>query len=223
MMSTAKGGLSMTSTASRAGIPALTIQVIGAGFGRTGTLSLREALVRLGFAPCDHMLENFERPQRFALWAEALRRKQTGEPIDWRPLLNGYQAIVDWPGAYFWRELTTAHPAAKVILTDRDPEHWYESMLRTVYTLRGGAGLEVPGDIIWNRTFDRRFTDREHALATFLTHNQAVRETIAGDRLLIFEVKEGWEPLCAFLGMPVPELEPFPHLNDAALFHEQFG
>ena len=105
-----------------AGIPAPTIQVIGTGFGRTGTLSLREALVRLGFGPCDHMVENFEHPQRFALWEEALRRKTACEPVDWRPLLTGFQAIVDWPGAYFWRELSTAHPDAKVILTIRDPE-----------------------------------------------------------------------------------------------------
>jgi hypothetical protein len=213
----------MTETAARVGIPAATIQVIGAGFGRTGTFSLREALVRLGFGPCDHMADNFEHPERFALWAEAVRRKQAGEPIDWRPLLDGYQAIVDWPGSYFWRELTGAHPEAKVILTGRDAERWYESMLSTVYTLHGGEGLEVPGDIIWDRTFGGRFADREHALATFVTHNQAVRETIAGDRLLVFDVKEGWGPLCAFLGVPVPEHAPFPHLNDAASFHEHFG
>ena len=121
------------------GIPSPSIQVIGAGFGRTGTLSLREALVRLGFGPCDHMLENVEHPERFALWHEALRRKQSGEPIDWRPLLAGYRAIVDWPGAYFWRELTAAHPEAKVILTVRDPERWYASTLATIFTISDRA------------------------------------------------------------------------------------
>jgi hypothetical protein len=106
----------MTATATRTGIPAGTLQVIGAGFGRTGTLSTRAALVRLGFGPCDHMVENEEHPERFALWDEVLRQKTADEPIDWRPLLTGFQAIVDWPGAYFWRELTAAHPEAKVLL-----------------------------------------------------------------------------------------------------------
>ena len=111
----------MTAPNAVAGIPAPTLQVIGTGFGRTGTLSLREALVRIRFGPCDHMREKFEHPERFALWSEVLRRKTAGEPIDWRPLLDGYRAIVDWPGAYFWRELTAAHPEANVILTIRDP------------------------------------------------------------------------------------------------------
>src|SRR5215213_871004 len=112
----------MTDTATRVGIPSPSLRIIGAGLGRTGTTSLREALVRLGFAPCDHMDENFAHQERFALWDDALRHKTEGEPIDWRPLLSGFQAIVDWPGAYFWRELTAAHPGAKVILTRRDPQ-----------------------------------------------------------------------------------------------------
>src|SRR5215211_6518779 len=115
------------------GVPVPTLLVIGAGFGRTGTTSLREALIRLGFDPCDYMRGNLEHPERFALWEEALRHKTAGEPIDWRPLLAGYRATVDWPGAYFWRELTAAHPEAKVILTVRDPERWYDSARATIY------------------------------------------------------------------------------------------
>src|SRR5829696_4202978 len=155
-----------------AGVPSPTLKVIGAGFGRTGTLSLREALVRLGFSPCDHMLENFEHPERFALWHDAFRRKQAGEPIDWRPLLAGYRAIVDWPGAYFWRELIAAHPDAKVILTVRDPSRWYESCLATIFSMHARAGesprarallwlvglaiprmregFQIVDDVIWN-------------------------------------------------------------------------
>jgi hypothetical protein len=221
----------MTGMAARAGIPAPALQVIGAGLGRTGTLSVREALVRLGFAPCDHMLENLEHPERFALWAEALRRKDTGEPIDWRPLLTGFQAIVDWPGAYFWRELTATHPQAKVILTVRDPARWYDSIERTIFRMIAESGsepgLEVPNEIIRDRTFQGRLADRAHCQAVFAEHNQAVREAMAPDRLLVFDVKQGWEPLCAFLGVPVPEQEPFPHANDTAAFkteiQEQFG
>src|ERR687890_439037 len=132
-----------------AGVPSPSLKVIGAGFGRTGTLSLREALVRLGFGPCDHMVENFEHPQRFALGNEPLRRKTAGEPIDWRPLLAGFQAIVDWPGAYFWRELTAAHPQAKVVLTVRDPEGWYDSIQATIFSVLDG---EEPGCLTTSST-----------------------------------------------------------------------
>jgi hypothetical protein len=213
----------MTDTTVPTGIPAPTLQVIGAGFGRTGTLSMREALVRLGFGPCDHMRENFEHPQRFALWDEALRRKTAGERIDWRPLLAGYQAIVDWPGAYFWRELTTAHPEAKVILTLRDPDRWYDSIQATIFSLGDDELPAGPREMIFNRTFGNRLTDRGHCQAVFARHNQAVQESIAADRLRVFDVKEGWEPLCAFLGVPVPEQEPFPRVNDTAAFQNEEG
>jgi hypothetical protein len=220
----------MTSTTVIAGIPAPTLQVIGPGFGRTGTLSMREGLVRLGFGPCDHMLENLEHPERFALWGEALRRKNAGEPIDWRPLLTGFRSIVDWPGAYFWHELTAAHPDAKVILTVRDPQRWYDSIRATIFSMMDGTDgedLGVTHDIIRDRTFNHRFADRTHCQAVFAKHNQAVQETIAPDRLLVFDVKEGWGPLCAFLDVPVPEHEPFPYANDAVAFktdiQERFG
>jgi hypothetical protein len=186
------------------------------------------------------MLENMEHPERFALWREALRRKRAGEPIDWRPLLNGYRAIVDWPGAYFWRELVAAHPYAKVILTVRDPERWYESTLHTIYQAssrtngtRGQRAMmqllatvlpelrqagEIAEDIIWRGTFDGRFAEREHALRVFTDHIREVGATVPPDRLLVFDVREGWWPLCTFLGVPVPQGEPFPHVNDAASF-----
>ncbi len=198
----------MINTTVRAGIPAPTLLVIGAGFGRTGTLSMREALVRLGFGPCDHMVENFEHQERFALWDAALRRKDAGEPIDWRPLLTGFRAIVDWPGAYFWEELTASHPRAKVILTVRDPERWYDSMQATIFSLpdeqRPAVALDMDA-----YTFGDRLTDRAHCQAVFARQNQVVQETIAPDRLLVFDVKEGWEPLCAFLDVPVPEDNPY--------------
>ncbi|HEU5431041.1 MAG TPA: sulfotransferase [Thermomicrobiales bacterium] len=203
------------------GIGVSTLQVIGPGFGRTGTLSMQTALERLGFALCDHMVRNERNPERFPLWDEALRRKLAGEPIDWRLLLTGFRAIVDWLGAYFWRELVAAHPGAKVVLTVRDPDRWYDSIRSTIFALTeaqwpvGGAGAL---DIIFRRTFGNRLDDREHCQTVLARHIQSVRETIDPERLLVFEVKQGWEPLCAFLDMPVPEGEPFPHVNDTAAF-----
>jgi hypothetical protein len=212
----------MVGTKTSTGIPAPGIAVIGAGFGRTGTASLKQALEDLGCGPCDHMHDNFDHPERFALWSDAMRRKDAGEPIDWRPLLSGYRAVVDWPGAYFWRELAGAHPAAKVVLTVRDPERWLQSIRATIFPLlhhmAETGGEPLPGDIILDRTFAHRTDDGAHSLAVFAAHNQAVQGTIAADRLLVFDVKEGWGPLCAFLGVPVPDGEAFPHLNDTAEF-----
>jgi hypothetical protein len=212
----------MAETNTSGGVPAPGIAVIGAGLGRTGTASLKQALEDLGFGPCDHMHENFDRPERFALWSEALRRKDAGEPIDWRPLLADYRAVVDWPGAHFWRELAGAHPHAKVILTVRDPDRWYDSISTTIFPLllhlAETGGESLPGDIILDRTFAHRTDDRAHVMAVFAAHNEAVREALGPDRLLVFDVKEGWEPLCAFLGAPVPDGEAFPHLNDTAEF-----
>jgi hypothetical protein len=222
------------------GIPSPTLEVIGAGLGRTGTLSLHAALERLGFAPCDHMSNNFAHPERFARWLEAARRKRAREPIDWRPLFAGYRATCDWPGSYFWRELTAAHPEAKVILTVRDPECWYASARVTIYAAsqertrnraarllygllawvdpRAGRGFRTVQETVWNGTFDGRFADRDEALRIFAAHNREVEATIPAERLLIFDVKQGWEPLCTFLDVPVPVGEPFPHLNDAVDF-----
>src|SRR3954468_4057952 len=204
-----------------AGVPSPTLEVIGAGLGRTGTLSLHAALERLGFAPCEHMTNCFAHPERFALWLEALRRKQDREPIDWRPLFTCYRATLDWPGAYFWRELVTAHPGARVILTVRDPERWYDSARATIYAAsqartatpasrllygllglldrHAGQGFRTVQETVWNGTFGGRFADREEAIRRFNQHNLDVEATVPPERLLIFDVKQGWGPLCSFL------------------------
>ena len=223
-----------------AGIPSPTLAVIGAGLGRTGTLSLHAALERLGFAPCEHMTNCFAHPERFALWLEAAGRKRAGAPIDWQPLFAGYRATVDWPGAFFWRELTAAHPEARVILTVRDPARWYDSARTTIYAatqartatpaarlLYGLLGWVDPGasrgfrtvqETVWDGTFGGSFENRADALRIFAAHDHDVETAISPERLLIFDVKQGWEPLCAFLGVSVPQNEPFPHANDAADF-----
>ncbi|MGP4091135.1 sulfotransferase family protein [Streptomyces sp. KR55] len=202
------------------------LEVFGAGFGRTGTLSLRTALERLGFGPCHHMLGLFEDPDTLPLWRAAAR----GESVDWARAYKGYRSSVDWPGAAFWRDITAAFPDAKVILTVRDPESWYASAESSIHA---AAVAPLPDDadplfaqvrqmsldVVWDGVFDGRFTDKQHAIEVFEEHVAAVKREIDPARLLVFEVRQGWEPLCAFLGVPVPD-EPFPRSNDRAAFRQ---
>ncbi|MDF5757106.1 sulfotransferase family protein [Spongiactinospora sp. TRM90649] len=207
------------------------MRVIGAGIGRTGTLSLKAALERLGFGPCFHGRHVLDHPDRLAMWQDAA----DGRAVDWRALFAGYDSSMDWPGAAFWRELAATFPEAGVILTVRDPQAWYDSVARTIYPMFGASSdprakealRVVPGldvmtaftrRLIWDGPFfGGRFEDRDHAIAVFETHNAAVRAEIPPERLLVVEPGSGWEPLCAFLGVQVPD-EPFPHLNDPEKF-----
>ena len=208
------------------------MKVIGVGVGRTGTLSLKAALERLGFGPCFHMRNVLDHRERLPLWEAAA----DGSTVDWDAVFAGYESSVDWPGAAFWRELTAYYPDAKVILTIRDPERWYDSVRDTIYQLFGGgtespladeALRRIPGiatmhafnrKLVWDGPFlEGRFDDRDWAKRAFLRHNAAVREEIPPERLLVFEVSEGWGPLCDFLGTDRPD-EEFPRLNDPAAF-----
>ncbi|GAB3213161.1 hypothetical protein SAMN02745673_00294 [Marinactinospora thermotolerans DSM 45154] len=201
------------------------MDVIGAGFGRTGTLSLKYALERLGFGPCYHMAEIVERPERAEAWLAAARGR-----ADWGRLLAGYRSIVDWPGCYFWRELLDRHPNAKVVLSVRDPRRWYESAAQTIFDTppakevvpRYRPLLELAEEIVHQRTFGNRVDDPEAAIRVYEEHNAAVRAAVPPERLLVFEVGQGWERLCGFLGVEVPD-EPFPQTNDRASFHRMFA
>ncbi len=207
------------------------MKVIGAGFGRTGTASLKVALEELGFGPCYHMSEVYANPDHIELWEAAMR----GEYMDWDRLFHDYQATVDWPGAAFYEELLERYPAAKVILTVRAPQRWYESTRSTIYNIQNVASspifslaaMFVPrlrdlrraalmaADLVWNQTFEGRFEDREHAIEVFERWNATVEKRVSAERLLVYEVKEGWGPLCEFLGVEAPD-ESFPRLNAAA-------
>lgn len=197
------------------------MDVIGVGFGRTGTLSLRTALEQLGFGPCMHMVSVIDNP---AL-AERFLQAADGDADALAGAMAGCRSTVDWPGVYFWRELVVAHPAAKVVLTVRDPQKWYDSVHKTIYqaAVRAQeAGMVSPPmtmsrRIVWDGTFGGRLGDRDHAIRVYEEHNEAVRREVPAERLLEFEVAEGWEPLCAFLDVPVPA-EPFPRTNDQADF-----
>lgn len=210
------------------------LKVIGAGFGRTGTASLKAALEMLGFGPCYHMMEVIGQPERIALWSGIVR----GQPADWRQVFAGYRATVDWPACAFYEQLMETYPDAKVLLTVRDPERWYDSVQTTIYRSRDMARQQAEGnaatagqtlppvnahaqmvtELVWKRTFDDRFEDRDYALAVFHAHNEQVKQRVPPEKLLVYEVSEGWEPLCAFLGVPVPTDQPFPALNDREAF-----
>jgi hypothetical protein len=212
------------------------IKIIGAGFGRTGTLSMKAALEELGFGPCYHMTEVFfNHPEHAPLWEAAAR----GETVNWRELLKDYQATVDWPGCTFYKELMQIYPDAKVLLTVRDPEKWYESALSTIYqgTSRAHApflrrllrrlrpnmlkSVQMINTLIWEGTFNGNFADKQYAIEIFNQHIEDVKKVVPPERLLVYNVKEGWEPLCTFLGVEVPKHKPFPHLNDRASFIER--
>lgn len=211
------------------------LKIIGAGFGRTGTLSLKVALEELGFGPCYHMTELFGRPGDIVYWEAAVR----GDPVDWKALFQEYRATVDWPGCAFYEDLMKVYPDAKVLLTVRDPESWYESVSSTIYQVshrsRGPlvglffatmrmfmpGGLRVVrmiNALIWQGTFGDHFEDRARAIAIFNAHIEEVKQRVAPDKLLVYNVKEGWEPLCRFLGVEVPVDQPFPHVNDRVSF-----
>lgn len=202
------------------------MKVIGAGFGRTGTTSLQAALEELGFARCYHMSELFLHPGHARFWLRAVH----GEAVDWRTFFQDYQATVDWPGCSFYKELMDLYPDAKVLLNVREPDRWYESAHHTIYALSRSPAMwtiqrivphlgqmyRMIRTLIWEGTFGGRFADRQHAIEVFKRHNRAVQQHVPPERLLVYNVKEGWEPLCAFLDVPIPEGKPFPHLNDAA-------
>jgi hypothetical protein len=197
----------------------MALKVIGAGFGRTGTASLKAALEMLGFGPCYHMFEVYKDPGHAALWHAAA----DGEPIDWHTLFEGYQSAVDWPAAYFWRGLAGLYGDAKVILSDRDPESWHASVSATILPsmmseLPPGAephrvaARQMARHVVVHRTFEDRLADRDHAIDVYRQHRKNVTETIAPDRLLVHQSKDGWGPLCEFLEVCVPDA-PYPRSN----------
>jgi hypothetical protein len=191
------------------------LSVIGAGFGRTGTHSLKLALERLGLGPCHHMSDVIASPEQTALWRAAAR----GEPIDWEVAYAGYKSAVDWPTAYYWRELAEYYPDAKIILTVRNSEEWYKSARNTIFgTMRADANPASFGVmVIANKIFGGRPEDETHAIEVLEKHNAEVMRTIEPDRLLIYQISEGWPKLCGFLGVPVPA-EPFPLSNTTPEF-----
>jgi len=191
------------------------MHVIGAGLGRTGTNSLKLAIEHLGLGPCHHMEEVPEHPGQVPLWSAALG----GHP-DWDAISRGYASAVDWPTIAFLPDLARIFPSAKFILTLRNPDIWAESFSETIYKLVTGRGqapaamqpLFLMIDEVVRRTGFFEGLDAAALARAFVAHNEGVKATIPAPRLLTYEVTEGWEPLCRFLGTTVPR-EPFPHTN----------
>jgi hypothetical protein len=202
----------------------MTVRVVGAGLGRTGTHSLKVALEQLIGEPCYHMIEVFAHPEHVPQW----RAAALDEPLDWPQLLAGYGATVDWPGGAFWREIGAAYPDAIILLSTRDSESWWKSVDNTIFAMmRRGA---PPGMEAWSAmvatVLDRRFgadiNDRDACIAAFERHNAQVRAEADPARLVDWQPGDGWAPLCAALDMPVPD-EPFPHVNTSEEFRAMTG
>ena len=197
----------------------MSLEIIGTGFGRTGTLSLKHALQLLGWDPCYHMVEVAQNPGHASLWSAAHRGART----DWDALFAKYRATVDWPSTAFWRQIVDHYPDAKVIHTERPAAAWYASVKNTIYQVMNNPTpaqlppafheqLEMAREVILRGVFDDRFEDEAHAIAIFEAHNARVKREIAPERLLVIEPGQGWEPLCKFLGLPVPA-RPYPKVN----------
>ncbi len=199
------------------------LKVVGAGVGRTGTHSLKVALEQLLGGPCHHMVEVFAHPDEVPIWTDAIE----GRPVDWGKLMDGYVAQVDWPGASFWPELSSANPDALVILSVRDPDSWFTSCSNTIF--EGMSNMAEGGDPwmtamarLLGQRFSDRFTDRDPMVAAFEQHNDAVRAGIPADRLLEWTGADGWGPICERLGVAVPD-EPFPKVNTTDEFRSMIG
>jgi hypothetical protein len=214
------------------------VKAIGAGFGRTGTQSLKAALELLGHAPCYHMSTVIAEPYRIRQWLEIGEGRGPG----WDEVFTGFQAALDWPAAAYWRELAEHYPDAKVILTVRDPDRWYDSVSETIFARALAERRPLPlrrrvirrlvtrrapdfalyprmaKATIFDRVFDGRIDDRAHAIKVYENPIADVKATIPPDRLLVFDVRQGWAPLCEFLGTPIPD-QPFPESNERSAWH----
>jgi hypothetical protein len=198
------------------------LSVIGAGYGRTGTLSLKHALEMLGYHKCHHMIEVINKPGEPDRWMDALDNPN----VDWDALFAGFQACVDWPACHFYKALADYYPDAKVVLTVRDPLDWFNSISATTLSvirprLSDPGSRNLGTELVVKGAFAGNIDDARHAVARFEQHTREVIDAIEPDRLLVYDVREGWDPLCAFLGKAVPA-EAFPRVNSRDEFYGIF-
>lgn len=203
----------------------MSLRVIGAGLGRTGTMSLKLALEHLLDGPCYHMTELFQHPEHLPHWQKAA----DGEPVDWEQVFGDYVAAVDEPTAQLWAPISKAYPDALVILSVRDPDAWWKSANATIMDVKRQAPPPEDKDrsawyrmimTLYDRLYPEGVDEPEAAKAAFRDHIARVKAGVPQERLLIWQVSDGWEPICKALGLPVPE-EPFPHTNTREEFIER--
>ena len=202
------------------------LEVLGAGFGRTGTHSLQLALNTLGFGPCYHMFKVAKNPGHNEIWLEAM----AGKTVDWKELFKAYHSAVDWPAANFVPQLLDVFPDVKIILTIRDPEDWYQSISKTVFpaleieeklqSILKSSQQNMVSQLILNSVFSGKYKDKEYVLEVYNEHLKKVEEWVPAGSLLKYKITEGWQPLCGFLGTPVPD-QPFPSSNDRQSFQSR--
>jgi hypothetical protein len=209
------------------------MKLIGAGMPRTGTLTQKMSLEMLGLGPCYHMVNVLADLDQADMWKQAL----AGEPR-WNEIFDGYESTVDWPGGYFYRELADFYPEAKVLLSVRDPEAWERSMRETVWAVRNGESLirllssaqahinpqwkgfvGMIDGLLWQGegTFAAGHSEPRQMIDAMNRHTEEVKAAIPAERLLVWSVTDGWEPLCEFLEVPIPGV-PVPHINDRKEF-----
>ena len=196
----------------------MTLNVIGTGFGRTGTDSMRKALNLLGVGPTHHMLELEQGSPLTEPWLDLVK----GAKPDWELLFTGYNACVDWPSAFYWRSLIVEYPEAKVLLTMRSAESWWKSFEATI--LKYIQSNEDPDGfaqlLIAERVFDGRPDDRDHAIAVYNRNVEEVISTVDPERLLVHNLGDDWEPLCHWLGLPIPPSH-YPSGNSTEEFNQR--
>jgi hypothetical protein len=198
------------------------LRVIGVGLPRSGTSSLQAALELLGFGPCHHMSELIDKPDQSVQFLRAY----DGHKVDFHTLMKGYGSAVGSPVADFYKEIRQAYPQAKLVLTVRDSsEKWLESFdttLRIVFLSKIFYCIVYLMKIVrlsclvarksgekWTYEIGQigpQFHDQYNA--------RIINENKAGE-VLVYNVKEGWPPLCKFLGVDIPQNIPFPNLNEA--------
>ena len=204
----------------------MSLRIVGAGLGRTGTNSLKYALEQLLGAPCYHMLEVFQRWDCVATWRDAI----DGKPVNWDELFDGYVACVDWPAAAFWREIADRNPESLILLSTRSSaDAWWKSASETIFQINRVVPddpaladfIAFPRELL-TKKFTEQWLDESEAKRAYELHNARVRDLVPKDRLVEWQAGDGWAPLCAALDVPIPN-EPFPHVNTTEEFRSRVG
>lgn len=199
----------------------MALRVVGAGLGRTGTHSLKLALEHLLQRPCYHMWEVFSHPEHAPVWTAATN----GTMPDWDSFLHEYGATIDFPAAAFWPELMEAYPQSLVLLSVRDTNDWWESCRKTIFSADYPLPPEPIGEMIeamWENRFTHDIANESAAKEAYEVFNAKVRRRVPPERLLEWRPGDGWAPICAALGLEIPD-EPFPHVNTSADFRKDRG